>query len=50
MTKTVGITLMGAIAIGLIWEFREAQLAFLKKNKILVGGILALIVASLFFF
>jgi hypothetical protein len=50
VTKTVGITLMCAIAMGLIWEFREAQLAFLKKNKILVGGILTLIVASLIFF
>jgi hypothetical protein len=50
VTKTVGITLMGAIAIGLIWEFREAQLAFLKKNKVLVGTILALLVAALIFF
>src|SRR5450432_3681541 len=50
VTKTVGITLMGAIAIGLIWEFREAQLAFLKKNKILVGTILVLLAAGLVFF
>jgi hypothetical protein len=50
VTKTVGITLMGAIAVGLIWEFREAQLAFLKKNKILVGSILVLLVLALIFF
>jgi hypothetical protein len=50
VTKTVGITLVGAIALGLIWEFKEAQLAFLKKNKILVGSILVLLTAALVFF
>lgn len=50
VTKTVGITLLGALAVGLIWEFREAQLAFLKKHRLLVGSLMLLLVAALVFF
>ncbi|MBC7866665.1 MAG: hypothetical protein H7X88_03935 [Gloeobacteraceae cyanobacterium ES-bin-316] len=50
VTKTVGITLVGALAFGLIWEFKESQLAFLKKNKFLIVGLLILIAASVVLF
>jgi len=50
MTRTVGITLIGAIAVGLIWEYRVQQLAFLKNNKILVGAILGILTAALIIF
>jgi len=50
LTRTVGITLIGAIAVGLIWEFRVQQLAFLRNNKLLVGGILAILIAALIIF
>ena len=50
ITKTVGITLVGGIAVGLIWEFKESQLAFLKKNKFLIGGILILIAVAVLVF
>ena len=50
VTKTVGITLVGALAFGLIWEFKESQLAFLKKNKYLIAAVLILITVSVVIF
>ena len=50
VTRTVGVTLICAIGVGLIWEFKEQQLSFLKKNKILVSVVLIAIVIALIIF
>ena len=50
VTRTVGVTLICAIGVGLIWEFKEQQLSFLKKNKILVSGVLIAIVGAVIVF
>ncbi len=50
MTRTVGVTLIAAIAFGLIWEFREQQMNFLRNNKFLVGAALAVVIAALMIF
>ena len=50
VTRTVGVTLICAIGVGLIWEFKEQQLSFLKKNKILVSLVLMAIVTALIIF
>jgi hypothetical protein len=50
MTRTVGVTLVGALAVGLLWEYRVQQIAFFKKNKFLVIGILGGITAALIIF
>jgi len=50
MTRTVGVTLVGALAVGLLWEYRVQQIAFFKKNKFLVIGILGAIAAALIIF
>jgi hypothetical protein len=50
MTRTVGVTLVGALAVGLIWEYRVQQLEFLKRNKFVVGAILLVLVGSLIVF
>ncbi len=50
MTRTVGITLVGAIAVGLVWEYRVQQIAFFKKNKFWVIGILVVITGALVVF
>jgi hypothetical protein len=49
VTKTVGISLVGAIALGIIWEFR-AQMTFLKKYKILIAIVLIAIGAGVVIF
>jgi disulfide bond formation protein DsbB len=41
---------VGAIAVGLLWEYRVQQIAFFKKNKFLVIGILAGIAGALIIF
>jgi len=50
MTRTVGVSLVGALAVGLLWEYRVQQIAFFKKNKFLVIGILGGIAAALIIF
>lgn len=50
MTKTVGITLVGALAVGLLWEYKEQQLAFLKNNRLLVAVLLTALVGALVVF
>jgi hypothetical protein len=44
MTKTVGITLVGAIAVDLLWQFKEQQMNFFRRNKLLVTGVLVALV------
>lgn len=50
MTRTVGVTLIAALVVGLIWEFKEQQMNFLRNNKFLVGGALAVVIAALIIF
>jgi hypothetical protein len=50
MTRTIGVTLVGALCAGLLWEYRAKQIAFFKKNKFLIIGILVVIIAAVFIF
>ncbi|HZE83206.1 MAG TPA: hypothetical protein VE035_02810 [Puia sp.] len=50
MTRTVGITLVGAIAIDMIWQYKDQQITFFRKNKVLVTGLLVVIVTLLILF
>lgn len=43
MTRTIGITLIGAIAVDLLWQYKEQQLNFFRRNKLLVTGILVVL-------
>jgi hypothetical protein len=47
MTRTIGITLIGALVCGLLWEYKEQQIEFFKKNKVLVICILLILVTAL---
>ncbi len=40
ITRTVGITLVAALFVSLIWEYRKQLLILLKKNKIIAVAIL----------
>ena len=50
ITRSVGISLMGALAVALIWEFRDQQLNFFRKNKFLVISILVVLAGGLVIF
>jgi hypothetical protein len=50
ITRSVGISLMGALAVALIWEFRNQQLNFFRKNKLLVISILIVLAGALVVF
>ncbi|HLK27749.1 MAG TPA: hypothetical protein VKT28_04160, partial [Puia sp.] len=50
ITRTVGVTLIGALAVGLLWEYRAQQIEFYKKNKFLVIGILVVLAGALIVF
>jgi hypothetical protein len=50
MTRTIGITLIGAIAIDLLWQYKEKQLSFFRKNRLLVIGTLAVLTVLLVLF
>lgn len=50
LTRTVGVTLIGALAVGLLWEYRAQQIEFFKKNKVLVIGILVVLAGALIVF
>lgn len=43
MTRTIGVTLVAALCIGLMWEYKEQQLKFIKKQKLLVTGVIILL-------
>lgn len=49
LTRTVGITLVGAIAVGLIWEYRRQVLLLIKRNKIIVGIVLIIMIGTMVF-
>lgn len=36
VTRSVGVALVGALGVGLLWEFRQQLLEFIKKHKYLV--------------
>jgi hypothetical protein len=42
-TRTIGITLFGALVTGVLWMYRNELLAIVKKNKILVLVMLLLV-------
>jgi hypothetical protein len=44
LTRTVGITLVGAIALGLIWEYRKQLILLIKSNRIIVGVLIAIMI------
>jgi hypothetical protein len=50
MTRTIGITLIGAIAVDLLWQYKEQQLNFFRRNKVLVSGILIALVVLIVVF
>ncbi len=49
LTRTVGISLLGALLLGLIWQFREDLVRIMRKNKIIVA-VLAVVGVLLIFF
>lgn len=50
MTRTIGVTLIAAIVLGILWEYREQQLTFFRKNKLLVAGIFLILALALVLF
>ncbi len=50
MTRTVGVTLVGALAVGFLWQYRVQQVEFIKKNKFLVIGVLLALAVALIIF
>ena len=50
MTRTIGVTLVGALCAGLLWEYGAKQIAFLKKNKFLIIGALIVVAAAIIIF
>jgi len=49
ITRTVGITLIAALTLGLLWEFRQQLILLISKNRIIVIGSLLVIIAVLSF-
>ena len=49
-TRTIGISLVAGIGVGLVWEYKNSMMLFLKKNKLLVGAAVILIVAAVILF
>jgi hypothetical protein len=50
MTRTIGITLLGALGVDLLWKYKEQQLDFFRRNKLLVSGILVVLVGLIIVF
>ncbi len=50
LTRTVGVTLICALVVGLLWEYKEQQITFFKKNKVLVIASLVVVIGALVFF
>jgi hypothetical protein len=49
LTRTIGVTLLAALIVSLVWEFRKQLLDIFKKNRILVFSLLVCIVIVLIF-
>lgn len=49
-TRTVGISLVAAIGAGFIWEYKDSMVLFLRRNKILVAGIIVSVIAAVIIF
>jgi Dolichyl-phosphate-mannose-protein mannosyltransferase len=49
LTRTVGVSLVAAIIVSLIWEFRKQLLDIIKKNRILVFALLICVIIVLIF-
>ncbi|MFI5124737.1 MAG: hypothetical protein ACHQDF_05380 [Chitinophagales bacterium] len=49
LTRTVGIALVAALCLGLIWEYRKQLSSLIRKNKILVAVILLCMAGILLF-
>ena len=49
LTRTVGVALVAALFIALIWEYRKQLINLIRKNKFLaVAGVLAVVVVLVF--
>ena len=44
ITRTVGITLVGALIVGLLWEYRQHLIALIKKSKWVIITSIGLII------
>jgi hypothetical protein len=49
LTRSVGISLMAALIAGLVWQYREAVMKLLLRNKVYVVAIFGVIVGVLIF-
>ena len=49
LTRTVGVSLVAALIVSLIWEFRKQLLAIIRKNRILVFALLICVIIVLIF-
>lgn len=49
LTRTVGVSLLGALLLGVLWQYREDLLRIIKKNKIIVVVLAAVGVILIFF-
>jgi len=49
LTRTVGVSLVAAIIVSLIWEFRKQLLDIIKKNRVLVFALLICVIIVLIF-
>ena len=49
LTRTVGIALVAALCLGLLWEYNKQLIGLIRRNKILVAVIAACLLGILFF-
>jgi len=49
ITRTVGVALAGALVAGLLWEFRKQLIQLMRRNKVLVGAIVLVLLGVVIF-
>lgn len=49
LTRTVGIALLPALVLGIVWEYRDQLKRVVQKNKLLIAGVVVVGVAGVIF-
>lgn len=49
LVRSVGVTLVAGLVVATLWEYRKELIAFVQRNKILVGGLVVVCLLVLIF-
>jgi 4-amino-4-deoxy-L-arabinose transferase-like glycosyltransferase len=49
LTRSVGVSLLGALVVGLMWQYRKELLQLIRRNKVLVAVVGVIIVGVIIF-